>query len=282
LKFKYLIITFSIIIVIIIIVTAFLPALLTRGGSGFEESMSFAAYFRYISLPLILFMVLLLVCMSIFFLLNYRQLSLLEREDWPALAYYLEQKIFVKRRYNTRNVRLLSSSYLVISDYLSVLKLEKKAQIARPSVVSKNVLLFGAARILNNNPDEAAAFFRMHLKKCRSRDKQWVYWFYGFSQLLAGDFSPVESIFSSLAISSKDALITGLCAYFLNTSLEKKSINPQKCRETAEIGKNRIKKALKNHSGWKKEVDRMGTDIHIAIIKKYIDEAGNWLFENKG
>jgi len=224
-------------------------------------------------------MILLLVSMGIFFLFNYRLLSLLEREDWPALAYYLENKIFIKKRYSSRNVRLLASSYLVISDFHSILKLENKAQLIKPSVIGKSVLIFGAARILIGNHKEAAAFFKTHMEKIKRKDKQWTHWFYGFSNLLAGNFEATEPEFSSLAVSSNDALISGLSAYFLHSSLEKNSLKPEECRDTAEYGRKRVVKALKNADNWDREIKKTGTDIHIAIIRKYIDEAGKWIFD---
>jgi len=239
----------------------------------------FAVNFQYVTFPLIAFMALLLICMSIFFFLNYRLLSLLEREDWPALAYYLEQKIFVKNRYSNRNVRLLASSYLVISDYMSVLKLENKAFLAKPSVVDKNVLVFGSARILSGNHGEAAAFFKSHIGKCKGKERQWVRWFYGFSHLLGGAFSSAEPEFTSLAVSSSDALISGLSSYFLSRSMEKYSLRPKECRDSSENGKERVAKALRNIDGWNREADKIGTEIHIAIIKKYVDEAGRWIFD---
>jgi hypothetical protein len=275
LKFKYLIIAFSIIIVFILLILALLPPLI----AGPESAVNL----RYITLPLFILMILILACLGIYFLLNYRLLSLLEREDWPALAYYLEQKIFTKGRYNARKVRLLASSYMVISDYQSVLKLEGKASHARSSVVEKSVLIFGAARILSGKHTEAAAFFKTHLEKGRynEREKEWIRWFYGFSLLLGGVFNKVEPEFSALAVSSRDALITGLSAYFLDSSIVKRSLKPDECRLTAENGRNRVVKALKNGEGWDKEVERMSNEIHIAIIRKYVDEAGKWLFDSK-
>ncbi|WP_461245886.1 hypothetical protein [Treponema sp. R6D11] len=272
-KFKYLIIAFSVLIIIIVLITALLPLLFSGHGS--------AVTFRYITLPLLLFMAILLICMSIFFFFNYRLFSLLEREDWPALAYYLEKKIYVKHRYSNRNVRLLASSYLVISDFPSVLKLESKAVLAKPSVIGKNILIFGSARVLSGGYKEAATFFNSYIGKCKKKDKQWVLWFYGFSQLLGSDFKQAESEFSSLAVSSDNVLITGLSAYFLQTSIEKHSLTPQKCHETAENGRERVKNAINNADNWKNEAEKMGAEIHIAIIKKYIDEAGKWLFTEK-
>jgi len=216
--------------------------------------------------------------MSLYFILNYRLLSLLEKEDWPALAYYLEQQIYSKGRYSSKNVRLLASSYLVITDYKSVLKLESKVHLARPSVIAKNALIFGAARILDGNHQEAVTFFKINLDKCKKSDKEWVNWFSGFSGLLAGLYPAAEADFSHLAVSSKDALISGLSVYFLSNYLEKKSFASEKCRKVCETGRERVIKSLKTAEGWNKEVKKAGNDIHIAIIKKYIEETGNWIF----
>ena len=269
-KFKYLIIAFCIIIIIVVSFALFLPPLISGQFTAFNISL--------FSIPIMIFIALILAGMTVFLLLNYRLLSLLEREDWPALAYYLEQKVFVKGRYTNRNVKILASSYLIISDYQSVLKLESKAQSARPSVISKNVLVFGSARILSGAYDEAAFFFRTHREKCSKDVKQWVRWFYGFTSLLSGNFAQAESEFSSLAAASSNALISGLSAYFLSSFLEKKSLSPEKCRNISDSGKNRVTKSVKNQAGWKKETEKMGTDIHVAIIKRYIDETCKWLF----
>ncbi|MDR3020714.1 MAG: hypothetical protein LBU66_07410 [Treponema sp.] len=269
-KFKYLIIVFSIIILIIILITALLPLLLAE--------QDFAISFRYITLPLLIFLALLLICIFVFFLSNYRLFSLLEREDWPALSYYLEQIIFVKGRYSAPKVRLLASSYLVISDYASVLKLENKAMLAKPSVVRKNALVFGTARVLSGNHKEAASFFSAYMDKSRADEKQWLHWYYGFAQLLGGNFNEAEPEFLSLAVNSSSALITGLSSYFLSNNVAKYSLDSEECNAVSEKSRIRVKKAMKNAGGWKREADKMGAEIHIAIIRKYIDEAGKWLF----
>ena len=273
-KFKYLIIAFSIIIVIIILVTVLLPLVLVSSAGEITVS------FRYITLPLLIFMALLLGSLGIFLFFNYRLLSLLDREDWPALAYYLEQKIYVKGRFSRRNVRILASSYLVMTDYQSVIKLENKAILAKPSTVENNILLFGAARVLSGSPSEAVAFFKTHLEKgkIKAKDEQWIRWYYGFSLLLSGSFSMVLPEFASLAISSRDALITGLPAYFLNNTIAKNCDNSEEGFSAAKTGRTRVVKALKNLISWKKETNNMSADIHVAIIKKYINEAGEWLF----
>jgi hypothetical protein len=267
------IIAFSIIFVFILLIITLLPSVI----AGPE----IAANFRYITLLLLIFIAIILICLIVYFILNYRLLSLLEREDWPALAYYLEQKIFVKGGYDTRKVRLLASSYMVISDYTSVLRLENKAALAKPSVVEKNVLIFGPARILGGNYADAAAFFKSYLENGRLKadEREWVRWFYGFSNLLGGDFARAEPDFSFLAQYSRDTIIIGLSAYFLSKSLARNSKNPDECRAASEKGRERVEKAVKNAAHWKKEVRKMETEIHAAIIRKYIDEAEVWLFK---
>jgi hypothetical protein len=239
----------------------------------------FAASFQYITLPLLIIMGLLLVFITVFFLLNYRLLSLLEREDWPALSYYLEQIIYVKNRYNARNVKLLASSYLVITDYASVNKLESKAMLAKPSVVEKNALVFGAARVLGGDNKGAAAFFHTYMNKGNRYERQWMHWFYGFCQLLGGEFNSSEKEFMSIAAASSDAILTGLSSYFLQGSLAKYSLKQEECCSIADIGRRRVNAALKNINDWTKEADRLGTDMHVAIVRKYIDEAGLWLYQ---
>jgi len=273
LKFKYLIIIFGVIIIVVVLTTSLLPMII----SGHRNAVTF----KYITLPLLLFMAVLLIGMSIFFFINYRLFSLLEREDWPALAYYLEKKVYSKGRYTDRYIRLLASSYLVISDFQSVLKLENKVLAAKSSIISKNVLIFGAARVLSGDHHEAVLFFKNYLGKCGKNDKQWVQWFYGFSQLLNGSFRQAEPEFLSLAVTSDSILITGLSAYFLRNTIEKHSLDSKNCRETADNGRERVRNALSSLENWQKEKDRLTAEIHIAIISKYINDAGKWLFSQE-
>jgi hypothetical protein len=253
------------IIVFILLMAALLPFLIVKPDS--------AVGFLHISLPFFILIFVFLACFSIFLFFNYRLFSLLEREDWPALAYYLEQEILAKGRYSSYKVRLLASSYLVISDFDSVIKLESKAHLAKPAVVRKNVMFFGTARVLSGKYSEAAAFFNTFLDQ-----SEWIRWFYGFCNLLAGDYDKAQPEFIKLSQSSGDALITGLSAYFLFNNLSKHSKNSDECKNAAENGRARLVSELKNIKGWNKEFEKIKTEIYIAIIRKYVDEAGKWIF----
>ena len=271
-KFKILIIVFSVIIVLVIAFLVLLPSMFT------EKDV--VSTFRLLTLPMLIFMAALLVCMGIFFFFNYRLLSLLEREDWPALAYYLEQKCMTKGKFSNRNVRLLASSYLVLTDYASVLKLESKVMLTKPSIIGKNLLLFGTARILSGNHKEAAAFYKSYLDKGKlnRKERQWTHFFYGFSLLLSGAFKQCQPEFTSLSALSDDGIITALSAYFLNKTIAKHSDNSIECLSASESGRKRVLNSIKTGAKWKREVEKLGSDIHVAIIKRYIDETGEWLY----
>ncbi|MDR1586324.1 MAG: hypothetical protein LBS57_02575 [Treponema sp.] len=238
------------------------------------------ADFRRALWPLILILLLALLGFNLFYLLNRRLFKLLEREDWPALVDYLERKVIHGGRYPRRLVQLLANSYLVMSDSRGILNLENKLALAKPALLEENALVFGAARILSGDSAGAADFFQVRLEKGKAGELQWIRWYYGFSRLLSGDFGRAETEFKALAASSSDALITGLSAYFLSTSLLKYSGNRDECRQLAAEGKGRVRKALREIAGWNREAARAAADVHAAIIRKYIDEAGVWLFSD--
>jgi len=112
------------------------------------------------------------------------------------------------------------------------------------------------------------------------QDREWVRWFSGFSCLLGGVFDKAESEFLYMAVSSSDALIAGVSAYFLANNLAEKSLRKQDCLAAAETGRKRVVDTLISHDAWKKEVSKAEKAIHIAIIRKYIDGTGIWLFRD--
>ncbi|MDR2477579.1 MAG: hypothetical protein LBD18_07330 [Treponema sp.] len=270
-KFKYIIIFFNILIIFVLSFVAVLPFAVF--------GMDMTAAFWQSAWPLALVLIASLAGLNSFFLMNRRLFMLLEREDWPALTEYLENKIYHKGYYASRHVRLLLNSYLVLSDFGGALQLENKVAIAKPALLDANAIIFGAARILGGDARAAADFFQLRLEKGKIKEAQWLRWYYGFSLVLARLFDRAEEEFRALVLSSNEPLITGLSAFFLSGTLLKYSVNQAECRSLAVKGRERVVKALKNGEGWKRQAARIETEVHAAIIKKYIDEAGAWLFK---
>jgi hypothetical protein len=228
--------------------------------------------------PLAVVLVLALITLNGFYVSKHRLYYFLEREDWPALQDYLEQRVLSRGRYSPQLVQLLANTYLVMSDSAAVMTLENKIAIAKPALIESNALVFGAAHILGGDTMGAVNFFSLRLEKGKAKDIPWIRWYYGFSLLLDRQFEKAAVEFKTLAAESSDALITGLSSYFLWDTLWKKTEKGKECQAKAREGRDRVLQFIKTVEGWNREAAKVETEVHAAIIKQYIGKAGAWLF----
>ena len=232
--------------------------------------------------PFILILVLILLIFNTFYAINRQLFSLLEKEDWPALVRCLEDKVIQQGRYSPRLVRLLANTYLVLADSAAVMSLENKTAIAKPALVDANALLFGTARILGKDISGAVRFFEVRKDKVRGPDREWARWYHGFSLLLDHQFEKAAGEFSLLARVSQDAIIAGLSSHFLNGTIAKAL--PEKERELRELssqGRERVLKGLSDAKNWEQETARISSEIHAAVLSKYMEETAHWLYYNE-
>jgi hypothetical protein len=241
---------------------------------------------------MILILALTLIILDIFYFSNRRLFTLLEREDYPALIGYLEMRVLRKGHYSPWLVQLLANTCLVMSDSAAVMNLENKIALVKPTLIESNALIFGVARILAGDTSGAARFFSARLeagqgrgrkppkgKKANNRDMPWIRWYCGFSLLLDRQFIQAADTFKVLAAESPDALIAGLSAYFLGDTLQRNTENGVLYLTAAREGRSRIQQFVKGRAQWLAEAEKLKTEIHAIILQKYIDEAGNWLFD---
>jgi hypothetical protein len=229
--------------------------------------------------PLILIWAVLFFALNTFYFANKKLFLLLEKEDWPALICYLEEKIIQKGAYNSRLVRLLANSYLVLSDSASVINLENRTAINKPALVDANVLVFGTARILGNDITGAVRFFKTRKETAKAALKDWVAWYYGFSLMLNQQIGEAIREFSLLASSSRNGVVTALSSYFLQQNMY--FTLPQFRREFGEIlekGRKRALKAIPKTEAWKRRIAGLSTEIHAAAISRYLEDTGIWLY----
>ena len=227
----------------------------------------------------VLFLLLILIAFNIFYFNNKKLFLLLEKEDWPALVRHLEYKVIKKGNYSPRLVRLLANSYLVLSDSEAVMNLENNTAIAKPDLVHANVLVFGTARILGKDISGAVRFFAAHKEKAKGELSEWVRWYYGFALLLDRQFEKAADEFSVLACLSKDGVLAGLSSYFLNGAITRAL--PEKgpdLRNVSSHGSERVLKALPQLKDWDRESARLATEVHAAVLSKYMKETGQWLY----
>jgi len=217
--------------------------------------------------------------LNFYFLTSRKLFSLLEKEDWPALICYLEEKVIHKGNYSSRLVPLLANSYLVLSDSAAVMSLENKVAINKPSLLDANALIFGTARILGNDMAGALHFFKTRRYSAKAEPKDWVVWYFGFSLLLNKQIEDAVREFSLLASSSRDGIVTALSSYFLEKNIH--AIMPQlqhEFREISELGKKRALEAMPKMETWKREIDRISAEIYAAAIASFLDDTRIWLY----
>lgn len=245
----------------------------------FMGQSSFADFYWQSGWPLLAVMLLFLGAMDAFALFNRRLFALLEREDWPALAGYLEDRVIRKGHYSPLLVKILSNAYLALSDFDGITELENKTAQAKPGLLETNALAFGAARLLSKDFSGALRFYAARLEKAKEGTAPWLRWYYGFSLFLDRRFSEAADQFAVLARLSPDALTAGLSAFFLTGSLVKTL--PERKEElsaAAAEGRERVRKSLPSQENWGKEEAKLRAEVHGAILSTYFTEAAAWIY----
>jgi len=275
LKFKFIFIFLNITLLIFLAIIIVMPLLML--GTAMSAS------FWRTNWPLILVLIVLLVAFNLFYFINRRLFLLLEKEDWPALVRYLEDKVIQKGRYSSRMVRLLANCYLVLSDSAAVMSLENKTAIAKPALVDANALVFGTARILGKDIFGAIRFFDAHKATVKTGIRDWVRWYHGFTLFLDRQNEAAGEEFCLLARTSKDAVITGLSSYFLSETFARfTGEKTPEYREASLLGRERVLKTLPSQKNWSREISRLSTEIHAAAIFKHMEDTGRWLYNEAG
>ena len=276
-KIKLVIIIFNILMLFFIAVILALPLLIlgsTLAGTFWRSSWFFA--------PLILAAIALI---NLYFILNYRIYTLLEKEDWPALIMELEKRVLQKNNFNPRLVILLIHVYLVLSDTKSVTEMEKTLSVSRKKLVSRYALSFGAARILQKDYQGAADLFAASLENPnKSRpplEAEWLRWYYGFSLLLSRRFKEASDVFILLTHEGREGILVGLSAYFLHDSLSGfLPLQFTELKKIAKTGCERVKMTLPRRIDWDNELKNNKTEIYLAIIQSYTEKTADFLYQS--
>jgi hypothetical protein len=244
--------------------------------------------FRYLVWPLGL-LLLVLIVIDALFAVNYRLYYLLEREDWPALALYLEKRVMDRGRYSSGLVQVLVNAYLALKDTASVMALENRLAAAKPALLDKHGLAFGAARLLAEDYSGARRFFEARIASPGLQDRDvrdWLTWYYGFSLLLDYRYEKAAEVFLGLSRVSVPPrapavpLVTGLSAWLLHYSLAK-ALPPRsgEFEGAAQTGRELIRKRLPVRAAWEKELVKVQAEIHAVMVMKYLRDAADWIYE---
>ncbi len=207
-KFRTIFILFNIVLVFSFSFIFFMPFFLL----GADYSLDFWAK----NWPLAAFFLLVLSAFNAFFIYNWKLFILVEGEDWDALSSWLKQALLVKGRFSRRFVRLFVNASLLRSDIEGIEALEAALRDKRPALLAKDAVLFGAARLLKNDPAGTEAFLKPFLDRRGVEQASWLSFYYAFTLIMLK--RPLDGAPRLKALlPSRDPLLSGLAAYLLGS-----------------------------------------------------------------
>jgi len=234
--------------------------------------------------PLFLFFIAVLVGFNAFFAANWRIFTLLEGEDWDALGTLLEQRVFSKKRYDRRTVRLLINTSLLRGDLAIIDRLEAVLRSQRPTALRRDAVLFGAARFLRNDTEATVGFLEEFADGKGVENPAWIRFYRAFSLVLAKRAAEAAPLLEP-SLGSKDPALSLLSAYVLG-ALCASAAEPGERERYASAAEARRAELAARYGSEKRgaerlarELERAKGEIHIVILSKILDEASAWLLK---
>lgn len=229
--------------------------------------------------PLFLLFLAILGGFNAFFIANWRLFSLLESEDWDALGALLDERVFKKKRYDRRSVRLFVNTSLLRGDMAGVERLETVLRNDKPAALRRDALLFGASRLLKNDVLASLAFLDDFKDGKGVENAEWLSFYHAFALTLAKR-APEACAGLEASMRGKDPVLVALSTYLLGTLGAATAAPEERERLSALAEAKRAELATRyGPRRWARETERAKSEIHIVILSKVLDEASSWLFK---
>lgn len=270
-KFKALFFTINIVLILAFLSIFFLPLFLVS-SSYVLPFWRHTFYFPLLALVV-------LAVINMIFAMNWTMLTLLEREDWPALAQYLERRVFESKRYSLRHARLLCDSLVLVGDFAAIDSLEALLAQNKPRLYRRLASRFAAIAVLTGKYSRSRDICAQALQNrtfLGGYPRAMLQLYQGLSLYLDRDLSAAMEVFLSLLQHTRDPLITAFVGYVLSRIGERRqSLAPAALSASVDA-----KKRLKAQFGskqWIRYLDREKSDMEVVLLGKLADETTRWL-----
>jgi hypothetical protein len=266
-KFKILFVIFNIVLFLSFL-TIFLLPFFVLDASFLAEFWKKNWYFGLI------FIAILALVNGVFFA-NWKTLSLLENEDWPALSRHLEREILERNRVSRRNVQLLADSLVLLGDFTTMRRLQSALAEKKPPLLDALAERFASGLLLSADYRELYAFSSAY-RNARNRD--WMRFFAAFARHMEKKFDESADEMLSLCETARDPLITALSGYFCGVLLLRQLPERSETLEKAgTLAKERVT-ADYTREKWNRLIGEEKSGIHVVVLTKLVDELDLWLF----
>jgi hypothetical protein len=223
--------------------------------------------------PIALVFLIALGTVDAYFFLNWKLFEGLEREDWAAVAGFLENKIYHRGWVSAMRVRLLLNTYLVTSNTESIRALETFLRGRKPRLIGQFSLQFSIPYLLSKDPKEPEAFFRELLSLRKVSDRDWVRWNHAFSllQMKSGEEAAAE--LGSLAQSGRDPVLQLLSVYLLDVVAKD---DPQLEKKVSDLRGNLRERSTPQEMS--RTIEKAGGNMEVIVLSRMLHDAVEWLY----
>jgi hypothetical protein len=266
-KFKILFVIFNIVLFLSFL-TIFLLPFFVLDASFLVEFWKKNWYFSLI------FIAILGIVNAVFFT-NWKTLSFLEKEDWPALSRYLEKDVFERNRIRRRSVQLLADSLVLLGDFKTMRRLQDTLAEKKPTLLDTLAERFAAGLLLS--ADYPAMYtFASGYRDAHNRD--WMRFFAAFARHMDKKYGESADGMLSLCDTARDPLITALAGYFTQGLLS--HLVPERSVELNKAGESAKARVIASYTRekWNRLVSEEKAEIHVVVLSKIVDELDRWLF----
>ena len=225
----------------------------------------------------VLFFTFLFIGMNIFFISNWKLITTLESDDWPALSLYLETEIFEKHHITAKKARLLCEISILLGDFEILKRLERVLEEHKPKYIRTFASRFAAAKLLSNDYQGLAEFMARTVVQPHETSP-WIPFYDAFSAQMLRCYREAAEKFSRMLETEQDPLVRLLGVYFMDYGLyHYLGIDKDDADKRIEAEKRKLKKHSLQY--WKKYVQKEKQNIHVLVLTKAIDDALIWLFK---
>jgi hypothetical protein len=267
-KFKAIFALFNGVLVVSFLLIFFMPLILL----GVEAFSIFWDRNWIIALVFLLTMGVL----NAYFIVNWGLFRLLEKEDWPRLVSYLEDRILGKNQIRAMPVRMLLNAYLVTSHTDGILALEAFLKKKRPRLVGRFCIQFGIPYLLMKDPVVSEAFFADIPAGANANSRDWMRWNRAFCllQLSKPDQARME-LAHALEGSAGDLVLRLLCLYLLDVLAKPETEDGvESARSRAELRRKFGPEEMK------RKIEKSSDNMEVVVLSKIIEDARQWLYSD--
>ncbi|MBB6478917.1 hypothetical protein [Spirochaeta isovalerica] len=260
-KFKSIFFLFNIVVILSFALIFLLPLILLSG--------SYSTVFWKDNWYLALIFLILIAGLDGYFIINWNLFIYLEKEDWPNLTKYLEEKIYERGRFRRQYIRLMINTALAVSNLDKIERLSREISERKPSLLPKYALLLGIPPFLRDDSAASLMHYGEYKDIKNTADRDWVKWAYAFSLIRDNNREMAEAVLLEILESKNDFVLRLLTLFSLN-SIGHKS-------ETADEELSKYQDKFSDDRKWASYCDSLrGKNIFILLLTGLLDEARSW------